>query len=245
MLVLSLMLRNPSFATWHRCWWRWKSPQQQRRRRRRQWRRQQLSQVPCLLQVWPACTMPASWPALLACLLQYLYFHDSNEVVIHFSVKLMMLQNLLDLLTLKRWFNQYWLKIIDYVFFFQSNHAFNIPPRRRNHSHLKKIYYYYIHTLLLGIHTYNFFLLLPPAVLIFVYKKKQRNLYCIHRPHFFTMCAKRQRVNKKPVLIEILQQKSGGIFYLALYMMLCTYKSNPSYAPFPHPPKYMCKYIYI
>lgn len=59
------------------------------------------------------------------------------------------------------------------------------------------------------------------------------------------MCAKRQRVNKKPVLIEILQQKSGGIFYLALYMMLCTYKSNPSYAPFPHPPKYMCKYIYI
>ena len=158
MLVLSLMLRNPSFATWHRCWWRWKSPQQQRRRRRRQWRRrQQLSQVPCLLQVWPACTMPASWPALLACLLQYLYFHDSNEVVIHFSVKLMMLQNLLDLLTLKRWFNQYWLKIIDYVFFFQSNHAFNIPPRRRNHSHLKKIYYYYyIHTLLLGIHTYNF-----------------------------------------------------------------------------------------
>lgn len=61
-------------------------------------RRQQLSQVPCLLQVWPACTMPASWPALLAsCLLQYLYFHDSNEVVIHFSVKLMMLQNLLDL----------------------------------------------------------------------------------------------------------------------------------------------------
>jgi len=36
--------------------------------------------------------MPASWPALLACLLQYLYFHDSNEVVIHFSVKLMMLQ---------------------------------------------------------------------------------------------------------------------------------------------------------
>ena len=131
MLVLSLMLRNPSFATWHRCWWRWKSPQQQQRRRR------QLSQVPCLLQVWPACTMPASWPALLACLLQYLYFHDSNEVVIHFSVKLMMLQNLLDLLTLKRWFNQYWLKIIDYVFFFQSNHAFNIPPRRRNHSHLK------------------------------------------------------------------------------------------------------------
>ena len=121
MLVLSLMLRNPSFATWHRCWWRWKSPQQQRRRRR-QWRRRQkqLSQVPCLLQVWPACTMPASWPALLACLLQYLYFHDSNEVVIHFSVKLMMLQNLLDLLTLKRWFNQYWLKIIDYVFFFNQ-----------------------------------------------------------------------------------------------------------------------------
>ena len=121
MLVLSLMLRNPSFATWHRCWWRWKSPQQQQRRRR-QWRRRQrqLSQVPCLLQVWPACTMPASWPALLACLLQYLYFHDSNEVVIHFSVKLMMLQNLLDLLTLKRWFNQYWLKIIDYVFFFNQ-----------------------------------------------------------------------------------------------------------------------------
>jgi hypothetical protein len=60
------------------------------------------------------------------------------------------------------------------------------------------------------------------------------------------MCAKRQRVNKKPVLIEILQQKSGGIFYLALYMMLCTYKSNPSYAPFPHPPKiYVYIYIYI
>ena len=149
MLVLSLMLRNPSFATWHRCWWRWKSPQQQRRqwRRRRRQQQQQLSQVPCLLQVWPACTMPASWPALLACLLQYLYFHDSNEVVIHFSVKLMMLQNLLDLLTLKRWFNQYWLKIIDYVFFFQSNHAFNIPPRRRNHSHLKKN--------LLLLHTYT------------------------------------------------------------------------------------------
>ena len=249
MLVLSLMLRNPSFATWHRCWWRWKSPQQQRRRRRRrQWRRrrwQQLSQVPCLLQVWPACTMPASWPALLACLLQYLYFHDSNEVVIHFSVKLMMLQNLLDLLTLKRWFNQYWLKIIDYVFFFSIK-------SRIQHSSSKKKPQSFKKNLLLLLHTYTslghpylqFFLLLPPAVLIFVYKK-QRNLYCIHRPHFFTMCAKRQRVNKKPVLIEILQQKSGGIFYLALYMMLCTYKSNPSYAPFPHPPKYMCKYIYI
>jgi hypothetical protein len=88
-------------------------------------------------------------------------------------------------------------------------------------------------------------LLLPPAVLIFVYIKNKET-YTVYTGHiFFTMCAKRQRVNKKPVLIEILQQKSGGIFYLALYMMLCTYKSNPSYAPFPHPPKYMCRYIYI
>ena len=129
-------------------------------------------------------------------------------------------------------------------FFFQSNHAFKHSSSKKKPQSFKKN--------LLLLHTYTslghpylqFFLLLPPAVLIFVYKNKET--YTVYTGHiFFTMCAKRQRVNKKPVLIEILQQKSGGIFYLALYMMLCTYKSNPSYAPFPHPPKYMCKYIYI
>ena len=190
MLVLSLMLRNPSFATWHRCWWRWKSPQQQqRRRRRRQWRRRrQLSQVPCLLQVWPACTMPASWPAFLACLLQYLYFHDSNEVVIHFSVKLMMLQNLLDLLTLKRWFNQYWLKIIDYVFFFSIKSRIQHSSSKKKPQSFKKIYYYYyIHTLLLGIHTYNFscyFLQLYSFLYI-----KNKETYTVYTGHIFSQCA--------------------------------------------------------
>ena len=89
------------------------------------------------------------------------------------------------LLTLKRWFNQYWLKIIDFMyFFFQSNHAFNIPPRRRNHSHFKKIYYYYIHTLLLGIHTYNFscyFLQLYS----FLYIKKTKKLILYTQATFF------------------------------------------------------------
>ena len=186
MLVLSLMLRNPSFATWHRCWWRWKSPQQQqRRRRRRQWWRQ-LSQVPCLLQVWPACTMPASWPALLACLLQYLYFHDSNEVVIHFSVKLMMLQNLLDLLTLKRWFNQYWLKIIDYVFFFSIKSRIQHSSSKKKPQSFKKNLLLHTYTSL-GHPYLQFFLLLPPAVLIFVYKNKET--YTVYTGHIFSQCA--------------------------------------------------------
>ena len=122
---------------------------------------------------------------------------------------------------------------------------FSIKSRIQHSSSKKKPQsFFYLLTLLLGINFFLFSYFLLLCLLFFCLYIKQRTLYCIHRPHFFTMCAKRQRVNKKPVLIEILQQKSGGIFYLALYMMLCTYKSNPSYAPFPHPPKYMCKYIY-
>jgi len=171
-----------------------------------------------------ACLAAAYLPP---CLL--LYFHDSNEVVIHFS-KLMMLQ-----ISPRLWclLNQYWLK----TFFFWRFLHFG-KSRIQHSSSMKKPQSFFLSTTFLG-HPFLHFLTSSICTYVFfllVYKTKNLILYTLAHTFYKNVCASKSQ--QETCSNRNIATISGGIFSQSCTWLCVHIVTPPHISPKvdPQPP---------